>query len=130
MDSRDSDIDFIEVVNQSHQESSRPGSVQEYEGDIENHDRVNENEGLHTERIGCDGLAGNIELEFGGVVDRFGLGQSGVPGPSGLGGGSDKPCSSSSKPGQSGSSGVVNNRKHRPNMTELIELLDKSRLKM
>ena len=111
VDSRGSDIDFIEVVDQSHQESSRPGSVQEYEGDIENHDRVNENEGLHTER----------------VVDRFGLGQSGVPGPSGLGGGSDKPSSSSSKPG---SSGLVNNRKHRHNMTELIELLDKSRLKM
>ena len=127
VDSRGSDIDFIEVVDQSHQESSRPGSVQEYEGDIENHDRVNENEGLHIERIGCDGLAGNIELEFGGVVDRFGLGQSGVPGPSGLGGGSDKPSSSSSKPG---SSGLVNNRKHRHNMTELIELLDKSRLKM
>ena len=124
MDSRDSDIDFIEVVNQAHQESSRPGSVQEYEGDIENHEE------LHNEKIGCDRLAGNLELEFGGVVDRFGLGQSGVPGPSGLGGGSDKPCSSSSKPGQSGSSGVVNNRKHRPNMTELIELLDKSSLKM
>ena len=57
-------------------------------GDVNEQDTFDE--GLNTEGIGCNRLASNLVIELGGVVDRLGLGKSGVPGPSGLGGGSDK----------------------------------------
>ena len=118
---RNSGTDFIQVSDRPSQEQSMPWLDQEDEKNV-NKERTT-NGGSEAEEIGYTSLTGISVLEHEGTVDRLGLGQSGVPGPSGLGGGSDRPCQNP-KPG---CSSATIGRKKRQNMTELIELLDNRR---